>query len=128
VSGKAIPVRWTSPEVLMSCRYSIASDVWSFGILFWEIITLGAEPYQGIDQNQVSEQVKAGQTLEVPEDKCCKDIKELIESCWIFDPLQRNSFKQIFREINRIILEVYGFDYGAGGMTKEVKELQLGLV
>lgn len=51
--GGMIPVKWTAPEALTHRKYSIASDVWSFGCVLYEIWTLGFKPFQGFDNNEV---------------------------------------------------------------------------
>ena len=52
--GTKFPLRWSAPEVLMVSQYSIKSDVWSFGILMYEIITKGALPYPRMDNRYIS--------------------------------------------------------------------------
>ena len=61
-----LPVRWMSPESLADGIFSPMSDVWSYGVLLYEIITFGSFPFQGLSNNQVLENVKNGQTLSQP--------------------------------------------------------------
>lgn len=61
-----LPVRWMSPESLALGVFTPASDVWSYGVLLYEIITFGSFPFQGKSNIQVLEMVKEGQTLEIP--------------------------------------------------------------
>lgn len=61
-----LPVRWMAPESLCLGIFSPASDVWSFAILLYEIITFGNFPFQGMSNNEVLEYVKSGQTLSIP--------------------------------------------------------------
>lgn len=61
-----LPVRWMSPESLEQGLFTPASDVWSYGVLLYEIITFGSFPFQGMNNNQVLEHVKAGNTLPIP--------------------------------------------------------------
>lgn len=61
-----LPVRWMSPEALGLGLFTPASDVWSFGVLLYEIITFGSFPFQGMGNNQVLEYVKNGETLPIP--------------------------------------------------------------
>ena len=61
-----LPVRWMSPESLSDGIFTPMSDVWSYGVLLYEIITFGSFPFQGLSNNQVLENVKSGQTLAQP--------------------------------------------------------------
>jgi len=61
-----LPVRWMSPESLSDGLFTPMSDIWSFGVLLYEMITFGSFPFQGLSNNQVLGQVKSGNTLEVP--------------------------------------------------------------
>jgi len=61
-----LPVRWMAPESLSDGLFTPMSDVWSFGVLLFEVVTFGSFPFQGLSNNQVLEQVKAGHTLAVP--------------------------------------------------------------
>ena len=61
-----LPVRWMSPESLADGIFTPMSDVWSYGVLLYEIITFGSFPFQGLSNNQVLEAVKSGQTLAQP--------------------------------------------------------------
>ena len=61
-----LPVRWMSPESLADGIFTPMSDIWSYGVLLYEIITIGSFPFQGLSNNQVLENVKNGQTLTQP--------------------------------------------------------------
>ena len=61
-----LPVRWMSPESLADGIFSPMSDMWSYGVLLYEIITFGSFPYQGLSNNEVMENVKKGRTLSPP--------------------------------------------------------------
>lgn len=62
-----LPVRWMSPESLALGVYTPSSDIWSYGVLLYEIITFGSFPFQGLSQTQVFEHVRAGNTLQIPQ-------------------------------------------------------------
>lgn len=61
-----LPVRWMSPESLALGIFTPASDVWSYGILLYEIVTFGSFPFQGMSNNEVLTHVKAGNCLTAP--------------------------------------------------------------
>ena len=62
-----LPVRWMSPESLTDGLFTPASDIWSFGVLLYEMITFGSFPFQGMSNNQVLSLVKSGNTLSIPQ-------------------------------------------------------------
>ena len=61
-----LPVRWTAPEALRDGIYSAKSDIWSYGVLVFEIVTFGSFPYQGLSNRQVVEEVVKGTPLRLP--------------------------------------------------------------
>lgn len=76
-----LPVRWMSPESLSLGIFSPASDVWSFGVMLYEIITFGSFPYQGLTNSQVLEYLKAGNTLAIP-NGVKPQLEGLMKACW----------------------------------------------
>lgn len=61
-----LPVRWMSPESLGLGVFTPASDIWSYGIVLYEIITFGSFPFQGLSNSQVVEHIKSGNSLTIP--------------------------------------------------------------
>ena len=61
-----LPVRWMSPESISEGIFTPMSDVWSYGVLLYEIITFGSFPFQGLSNNQVLQHIKQGNTLSPP--------------------------------------------------------------
>jgi proto-oncogene tyrosine-protein kinase ROS len=70
---KPMPIRWMSPESIFEGLYTTKSDVWSFGVLIWEVITLGYQPYLGMENNQVMEYIKSGCHLKIS-NKCPPEL------------------------------------------------------
>lgn len=92
---------WMSPEVIRYSKYSKASDVWSFGVFLWELLT-GEVPYKGLDQAAIAYGVAAnGLTLPIPS-SCPEIFSNLIKSCWHLDPQKRLTFSQIIETLTEI--------------------------
>ncbi|NXL85915.1 INSRR protein, partial [Alectura lathami] len=97
--GKGLlPVRWMSPEALKDGIFNTQSDVWSFGVVLWEISTLAEQPYQGMSNEQVLRFVMDNGVLERPEN-CPDQLYELMCLCWQQNPRQRPSFVQLLESI-----------------------------
>ncbi|XP_012262718.2 uncharacterized protein LOC105689915 isoform X2 [Athalia rosae] len=79
-----LPVRWMAPESLGLGIFTPASDVWSYGVLLYEIITFGSFPFQGLSNNEVLEHVKSGNTITIPSG-IKSSLENLIRSCWKID-------------------------------------------
>lgn len=86
-----LPIKWMALEALDSHVYTVYSDVWSFGILLWEIITLGGTPYPSIAMQQLYSCLKEGYRMEAP-DNCPEEIYNAMVACWQEDPKQRPTF------------------------------------
>ncbi|KAM9368362.1 LOW QUALITY PROTEIN: insulin-like growth factor 1 receptor [Phaethornis superciliosus] len=97
--GKGLlPVRWMSPEALKDGIFNTQSDVWSFGVVLWEIATLAEQPYQGMSNEQVLRFVMDNGVLERPEN-CPDKLHQLMCWCWQQNPRQRPSFIQLLESI-----------------------------
>ncbi|XP_028394329.1 ephrin type-B receptor 3-like [Dendronephthya gigantea] len=101
-SGGKIPIRWTAPEAFKFRIFSTASDVWSFGILLWEIMSFGQRPYWEWDNFKVMEDVDNGYRLPPPHN-CPHGIHCLMLHCWKAERSERPSFAQITIVIDRWI-------------------------
>lgn len=101
----ALPIRWAAPECYLKQEFSTASDVWSFGIVLYELFTNGQTPYKGLMNKQVIEKVREGYRLEKPND-CPTEVYRLMRMCWEEDPAKRPTFVQLFEELERIGREV----------------------
>uniref|UniRef100_A0A673N749 Mast/stem cell growth factor receptor Kit n=1 Tax=Sinocyclocheilus rhinocerous TaxID=307959 RepID=A0A673N749_9TELE len=104
VKGNArLPVKWMSPESIFECVYTFESDVWSYGILLWEIFSLGSSPYPGmpVDSN-FYKMIKEEYRMESPE-FAPSEMYEIMHSCWDADPFKRPSFGKIVEKIEQQI-------------------------
>uniref|UniRef100_A0A8C4YKW6 receptor protein-tyrosine kinase n=1 Tax=Gopherus evgoodei TaxID=1825980 RepID=A0A8C4YKW6_9SAUR len=96
-----LPVKWMAPESIFNCVYTFESDVWSYGILLWELFSLGSSPYPGMAvDSKFYKMIKEGYRMFSPE---CAPVEmyEIMKSCWDADPLQRPTFKQIVQLIEQ---------------------------
>ncbi|XP_072264904.1 proto-oncogene tyrosine-protein kinase ROS isoform X2 [Pyxicephalus adspersus] len=96
-----LPVRWMALESLIDGIFTNRSDVWSFGVLLWELFTLGQQPYQGYSNMEVLHYVRSGRRMDSP-DNCPDDVWNLILKCWMQDPAKRPSFCHIYRQLEEL--------------------------
>uniref|UniRef100_A0A8B9IME6 Tyrosine-protein kinase n=1 Tax=Anser cygnoides TaxID=8845 RepID=A0A8B9IME6_ANSCY len=99
-TGK-LPVKWTAPEALREKKFSTKSDVWSFGILLWEIYSFGRVPYPRIPLKDVVPRVEKGYKMDAP-DGCPAIVYEVMKKCWTLDPGHRPSFHQLREQLVHI--------------------------
>lgn len=93
--GGHIPVKWTSPEALMFKKYSTQSDVWSYGIVLWEIWSFGQQPYENWSNEKVCEKVcNKAYRLAAP-DAVPSLVYHLMIDCWCPDKSQRPTFPKL---------------------------------
>ncbi|KFM05894.1 Cytoplasmic tyrosine-protein kinase BMX, partial [Aptenodytes forsteri] len=92
--GTKFPVKWSAPEVLHYTKFSSKSDVWAFGILMWEVFTLGKQPYELYDNMQVIEKVSQGYRLYRPQ-LVSDIIYQIMYNCWHELPEKRPAFFQL---------------------------------
>ena len=102
LKGGKFPIKWTAPEAIAYNRFSIKSDIWSFGILFWEICSFGMQPYPGIDIGNVYEQLENGKRLERP-DSCPRDFHAVMRTCWEWDETARKNFLELFEILSKML-------------------------
>lgn len=93
-----LPVRWMAPESLLDNIYTSASDVWSYGIVVWEIVTFSAYPYQGLSNDEVIQRVCAGYTMSRPEHSSDK-LYSIMQRCWRREPQERPTFYSLVEEL-----------------------------
>ncbi|KAK2115230.1 Fibroblast growth factor receptor 3 [Saguinus oedipus] len=118
-----LPVKWMAPEALFDRVYTHQSDVyvscrprprveavtgtqlqpiWSFGVLLWEIFTLGGSPYPGIPVEELFKLLKEGHRMDKPAN-CTHDLYMIMRECWHAAPSQRPTFKQLVEDLDRIL-------------------------
>ncbi|XP_078079465.1 fibroblast growth factor receptor 2-like isoform X4 [Mustelus asterias] len=105
-----LPVKWMAPEALFDRVYTHQSDVWSFGVLMWEIFTLGGSPYPGIPVEELFKLLKEGHRMDKPAN-CTNDLYMMMRDCWHAIPSQRPTFKQLVEDLDRILTLTSSADY-----------------
>ncbi|XP_013389153.1 fibroblast growth factor receptor 3 isoform X4 [Lingula anatina] len=101
-SQSRLPIRWMSPEALFDNIYSTQSDVWAYGVLLWEIVTLGSSPYPGMSAKQVMEAVTEGYRMPQPP-HCSLGMYIIMLSCWEEVPSSRSTFKDIVNSLDVLL-------------------------
>ncbi|XP_014667455.1 PREDICTED: mitogen-activated protein kinase kinase kinase 9-like [Priapulus caudatus] len=92
---------WMAPEVIKSSTFSKSSDVWSYGVLLWELLT-GETPYKGIDTMAVAYGVAVNKLILPIPSTCPGAFRKLMEACWSIDPHERPSFPEILAQLREI--------------------------
>ncbi|BFF94488.1 uncharacterized protein DMAD_12106 [Drosophila madeirensis] len=101
-SRDRVPVKWMAPESLADHVYTTKSDVWAFGVLCWELITLGASPYPGIAPQNLWSLLKTGYRMERP-DNCSEAVYSILRTCWADEANARPSFKFLAAEFEKLL-------------------------
>uniref|UniRef100_A0A8C7ZK33 receptor protein-tyrosine kinase n=1 Tax=Oryzias sinensis TaxID=183150 RepID=A0A8C7ZK33_9TELE len=102
VKGNArLPVKWMAPESIFDCIYTVQSDVWSYGILLWEIFSLGKSPYPSMAvDSRFYKMVKCGYQMPQP-DFAPPEMYEIMRMCWNLEPTERPTFSKISQMIEQ---------------------------
>ncbi|XP_031618935.1 uncharacterized protein LOC116338039 isoform X1 [Contarinia nasturtii] len=100
-----VPLKWLALESLIEPIYTVYSDVWSFGIVLWELFSLGAEPYPGIVANTFDElktHLQDGHRMSKP-DYATHSIYDVMYSCWNIDPNSRPLFDRLAKTFSDLM-------------------------
>ena len=101
---RKFPIKWTAPEAAMYLKFSTKSDVWSFGILLWEIITYGRFPYPDMTNAEVLSSIEKGYRLLCPMN-CPDYLYSIMKECWSQDPATRPTFEALKTKLDNFIKE-----------------------
>lgn len=99
-----LPLKWMPPESIKYGRYDEKSDVWSYGIVCWEIMTRGAIPYPTVQAVAILEYLSDGNRMERP-DSCPHKMYTIMESCWTEDATSRPTFRKLVDQTTQIVKE-----------------------
>lgn len=89
-----VPLRWMAPEAIFDGKFSEKSDVWSYGVLTWEIFACGQTPYHDRSNEEVLECIKDDLRLPKPDD-CPETVLEVLQKCWEGNPQDRPTFQEL---------------------------------
>ncbi|XP_047127629.1 proto-oncogene tyrosine-protein kinase receptor Ret isoform X2 [Hydra vulgaris] len=98
---RRLPVKWMSVEAIFDQMFTSYSDVWAYGVVLFEIVTLGGTPYPELSNHELLARLKTGYRMQRP-DNCSQIMYDYMLQCWNEDPLQRPSFtklRELFEEI-----------------------------
>ncbi|ELT97384.1 hypothetical protein CAPTEDRAFT_220531 [Capitella teleta] len=105
-----LPVKWMAPEALFDRKYTVKSDVWSYGVLLWEIFSLGGNPYPSVPVEMLFDLLRDGHRMERPLHSSL-EIYNLMLECWHENPGQRPSFTDLKDDLDRILALSVAEDY-----------------
>ena len=98
--SRLLPIRWMSPESVMYGRFTLESDVWSFGVVLWEVYSFGKQPYYGHNNEEVIKLIFQGIML-IPPEGCPPFVCQLMRECWKTDPKDRIKFAEILERLEK---------------------------
>ncbi|XP_078241643.1 macrophage-stimulating protein receptor [Pogona vitticeps] len=105
-----LPVKWMALESLQTQKFTTKSDVWSFGVLMWELMTRGASPYPEVDPYDITHYLLQGRRLPQPE-YCPDSLYVIMLNCWTPNPEERPTFSALIQEVEHIVACLKGDHY-----------------
>ncbi|XP_061549717.1 ephrin type-B receptor 3 [Phycodurus eques] len=100
--GGKIPIRWTAPEAIAFRKFTSASDVWSYGIVMWEVVSYGERPYWDMSNQDVMTAVEQDYRLPPPMD-CPMVLHQLMLECWMKERNLRPKFSRIVNTLDKLL-------------------------
>uniref|UniRef100_A0AAQ4RVG0 Tyrosine-protein kinase n=1 Tax=Gasterosteus aculeatus aculeatus TaxID=481459 RepID=A0AAQ4RVG0_GASAC len=104
-AGSKFPVRWSPPEVLLYCKFSSKSDIWAYGVLLWEVYTLGRLPYERLNNTEIVDQVSRGLRLFRPQ-LANEKVYSLMTTCWLEKADERPTFQELALTVQDLLYEL----------------------
>ncbi|XP_075381060.1 high affinity nerve growth factor receptor [Mycteria americana] len=103
VGGRTmLPIRWMPPESILYRKFTTESDIWSFGVVLWEIFTYGKQPWYQLSNTEAIECITQGRELERPR-TCPSEVYAVMQSCWQREPQQRRPIKEIHSRLQALV-------------------------
>lgn len=104
-----MPVRWMAPEGVLNFRFTVETDIWSFGVLLWEIFTFGSIPHEGYTDKDVTDRIREHVLLPCPSD-CPNSVFVLMKECWDILPPSRPRFSTIYSHLSELRCNTNGIE------------------
>uniref|UniRef100_A0A4W6EXB6 receptor protein-tyrosine kinase n=1 Tax=Lates calcarifer TaxID=8187 RepID=A0A4W6EXB6_LATCA len=101
LSAKTMPIKWMALECIHYRKFTHQSDVWSYGVTIWELMTFGGKPYDGISTRDIPDLLEKGERLPQPP-ICTIDVYMVMVKCWMIDADSRPKFKELAAEFSRM--------------------------
>ncbi|XP_016115342.1 receptor tyrosine-protein kinase erbB-2-like [Sinocyclocheilus grahami] len=95
--GGKVPIKWMALESILHRKFTHQSDVWSYGVTVWELMTFGMKPYDLIPAREIPDLLEGGDRLPQPI-ICTEDVYMIMVNCWMIDPDSRPRFKELVEE------------------------------
>ncbi|EJW75882.1 hypothetical protein WUBG_13208 [Wuchereria bancrofti] len=99
--ARRVPIKWLAPETIQRLIYTSKTDVWSYGVMVWEIFANAAEPYPGMTNAQVKEKVTSGYKMPFPPEAPPWIVEVVHNCCWQLNPDLRANMGQVARRIEQ---------------------------
>uniref|UniRef100_A0AAR2K8T0 Receptor protein-tyrosine kinase n=1 Tax=Pygocentrus nattereri TaxID=42514 RepID=A0AAR2K8T0_PYGNA len=99
--GGKMPIKWMALECIHYRKFTHQSDVWSYGVTIWELMTFGGKPYEGIPTCEIPDILEKGERLAQPT-TCTIDVYMVMVKCWMIDADSRPRFKELAAEFSRM--------------------------
>lgn len=104
-AGSKFPVRWSPPEVLLYCKFSSKSDIWAYGVLMWEVYSMGRLPYERLNNTEIVDQVSRGLRLYRPQ-LANEKVYSIMSSCWQDKADERPTFQELVLTVQDLLYEL----------------------
>ncbi|XP_053507801.1 epidermal growth factor receptor [Ictalurus furcatus] len=99
--GGKVPIKWMALESILHRIYTHQSDVWSYGVTVWELMTFGTKPYDGIPASEIAGVLEKGERLPQPP-ICTIDVYMIMVKCWMIDADSRPRFRELIAEFSKM--------------------------
>uniref|UniRef100_A0A8C9NQ08 receptor protein-tyrosine kinase n=1 Tax=Serinus canaria TaxID=9135 RepID=A0A8C9NQ08_SERCA len=125
--GCKIPIRWTAPEAIQYRKFTSSSDVWSYGIVMWEVMSYGERPYWDMSNQDVINAIDQDYRLPPPPD-CPTVLHLLMLDCWQKERVQRPKFEQIVSALDKMIRKPSALKAIGTGTSRDIQRIGITLV